>query len=840
MRSEPLDDISIEVAPPRPRGTSRAKPARNGQNLKLRYLEKEVFGILLFSLGLFFLFSLVTHNAADPSWNTFRSALSQKQSLTVSNWTGPVGAYVSDLMLQVFGFSAFFIPLGLFFSGVSLLFMQTIRVNVKRLAGFLLILLFGAAFFSLFRQEFTLFSRTFPAGGILGEFLAQITTRFFNRLGAGILLGGALLASFVGVTHFSVPKTAGLLSEFLSGQQHLAHFFSALFQQYLSPLMKPRKKTKAKLTPLENPILQDEENEKLAISGEFSDEPPEALENRRKFELAEDPDEIEPAKKTKAGAEGPLIVTRPKELPTRAPKIQETLNFRKSTEIDYKLPPPELLFMDLEKPKPVDEWSLRMNSKILEKKLLDYGVEGKVVEIHPGPVITMYEFQPAPGVKVGKIVNLSDDLSLSMGGRSVRIVAPIPNKPVVGIEIPNTNREFVPLHEIITQESFINDKGLTLALGKDTEGAPYAANLAKMPHLLIAGATGTGKSVAINSMICSLLMKFTPDQVRFLMVDPKMVELPMYEGIPHLLLPVITDAKKAALALKWAVNEMERRLKLLSEAGTRNIDNFNRKAHHKTKDEAIEVTNEDGTVGDIQSDPQSNSSDLSKVILNRHGELPFIVILIDELADLMMMSGRDVEESITRLAQMARAVGIHLILATQRPSVDVITGLIKANFPARISFKVSSRIDSRTVIDIMGAESLLGGGDMLFMRPDSSHLTRVHGSYVTETEVEKVVSFLKKQGQPEYEESILTFSEEAEAAAAKEDDLAGEDEELFQEAVDAVVSSGQASTSYVQRRLRIGYNRAARLMEIMERRGIVGPADGAKPREILNSTYEHS
>jgi S-DNA-T family DNA segregation ATPase FtsK/SpoIIIE len=438
----------------------------------------------------------------------------------------------------------------------------------------------------------------------------------------------------------------------------------------------------------------------------------------------------------------------------------------------------------------------------------------------------MYEFKPAPGVKVRRIVMLSDDLAMALRAVSVRILAPIPGESVVGIEIPNPRRETVYLREVIESESYRStDSKITLALGKDIGGTPFATDLAKMPHLLVAGATGTGKSVSINAMILSILFKSSPQDVKFIMVDPKMLELTVYEDIPHQLVPVVTDPKKAAAALFWAMDEMDRRYRLMRDKGARNIDSYNRSLEREAgnKKSVIELTEPDPT-----EEPVEIGGSLSNDTPMVHEKLARIVIIIDELADLMMTVGRDIEEYITRLAQKARAAGIHLILATQRPSVDVITGLIKANFPARISFQVATRIDSRTILDSMGSEKLLGNGDLLFLPPGTARLTRVHGAFVSDQEVRRVMKFIKQQGRPNYRPEVLEAKKEIEAAAAADEEY----DEMYDQAVAIVTETQQASISMIQRRLRVGYNRAARMVEQMERDRVVGPADGAKPREV--------
>lgn len=473
------------------------------------------------------------------------------------------------------------------------------------------------------------------------------------------------------------------------------------------------------------------------------------------------------------------------------------------TETGFQKPSANLLEASEKRSTIADEENLRMQSKLLEKKLTDFGVNGEVVAVTPGPVVTTFEYEPAPGVKINKIVNLTDDLALTLRATSIRIVAPIPGKAVIGIEIPNIVRETVRFKEIVVSSAFEKSKSkLTLCLGKDIVGNPVVAELGKMPHLLIAGATGSGKSVALNAMICSLLYKSTPDDVRLIIVDPKRIELAIYDGIPHLITPVVTDSKKATHALFWAVREMERRYELLSEVQARNINQYNTKIGKASGESAPE-------------------------------KLPFIVIVIDELADLMMVASRDVEVALTRIAQMARAAGIHLILATQRPSVDVLTGVIKANFPTRLSFQVSSKTDSRTILDTNGAENLLGNGDMLFLPPGTAKIQRIHGAFISEVELAKITGYLKDQKKPEYDAAVTTAPIED-----KGDSEADEFDEKYDEAVALVTKTGQASISMVQRHMRIGYNRAARIIEVMEKQGVVGPSDGVKPREVLVTGYD--
>lgn len=504
---------------------------------------------------------------------------------------------------------------------------------------------------------------------------------------------------------------------------------------------------------------------------------------------------------------------------------QEGLLFKPQKKGNFELPPLSFLNFERNDEATVDGDALRQMAAQIEQTLADFKVEGSIVEICPGPVITMFEFSPAPGVKISRISGLSDDLAMALAAQSVRIVAPIPGKGVVGIEVPNPKREMVYLKEIIADEAFLENTKMRLpmALGKNTEGGPVIADLARMPHLLVAGATGAGKSVAVNTMICSLLYKHTPDDVRMIMVDPKMLEFSIYADIPHLLLPVVTDPKQATVALNWTVQEMERRYQALADMGVRNIEGYNEKVERLTKQAELDQLN------GLEESEALNALGIDADGSPEHRHLPYIVVIIDEFADLMMTASKDVETAVARLAQKARASGIHMILATQRPSTDVITGLIKANFPTRLALRVTSKTDSRVVLDANGAENLLGNGDMLFVPPGTSFLQRTHGAYVSEKEIDKIVDFLKEQGEPNYNDTILAEDDDDEDDDGQDLDK----DEHYEEAVRLVIESSRASISMLQRRLRVGYNRAARMVEVMEKEGIVGPSDGCKPREVL-------
>jgi S-DNA-T family DNA segregation ATPase FtsK/SpoIIIE len=740
-------------------------------------LNREVWGVVISLTALLMIISLFSYDFRDRSFNTPSGAVN------TTNWGGFIGAFLADLLLQGLGLSSYMIPVFLGLAAARLFRRDNDdALAPRRIAAGGLLLISAAVILSLFIDS----EISRDGGGIVGGFLKEsILVPLFGRISATLIAVVTLLLSLMMVTQNSLLDIGA----------HAGKKFAVL-KKSLVPALRNR--------------LQEFREQREKRKGENTKK------ERRDYVpphiVLKDEGEERPAKKT---SKKPIVLQEQFKLP----EINQ----------GYKLPPPELLDPPDGEQFKIDKETLHANSLILQKKLADFGVDGEVVAVRPGPVITMYEFKPAAGVKVRRIVTLSDDLAMALRAVSVRILAPIPGESVVGIEIPNPRRETVYLREVIESEAYQSgDSKLTLALGKDTGGGPFVTDLARMPHLLVAGATGTGKSVSINAMVLSILFKSPPQDVKFIMVDPKMLELTMYEEIPHLLVPVVTDPKKAAAALFWAMDEMDRRYRLMKDKGARNIDNYNRTLERDAaqKMSVFELTDPE----ESNNDPGGQFAKEAPLV---HEKLPRIVIVVDELADLMMTVGRDIEEYITRLAQKARAAGIHLILATQRPSVDVITGLIKANFPARISFQVTSRVDSRTILDSIGAEKLLGNGDLLYLPPGTARITRLHGALVSDQEVRKVIQFIKQQARPDYRPEVFEIRREAEAAAADE-----EYDEMYDQAVAIVTETQQASISMIQRRLRVGYNRAARMIEQMERDGVVGPADGAKPREVYARKLE--
>ncbi len=718
-------------------------------------MRKEIIGILLSFLIIFTLVSLLSFSPDDPSVHHARA------EGEINNLFGWVGAHLSGMIIGLFGLGAFWVPVLLLLSIIQILGNGEKRTYISiGVGGTILIVTTGSLL-----SQFSIFGNKFSSGGIVGNPLRSFLMHYTNSIGGAAILSLLFIIGFILATNFSL--TAFLLKLWhliLTGLERIKAIFIKWREQ--------RTKAKRRIHIEKKQIIKKEKEKEIKIQ-----------------------------------------TTRPKPVKHVPVPKQEVFGFMRGDK-DFRLPSVSFLKDPEKRPDTVDDENLRMQSLLLEKKLEDFGVLGKISAVSPGPVITTYEYKPAPGIKINKIVNLTDDLALALRALSIRIVAPIPGKAAIGIEIPNAVRERVCFKEIVISSAFEKSKSkLTLCLGFDIVGNPVAAELDKMPHLLIAGATGAGKSVGLNIMISSLLYKSTPDEVKLIMVDPKRIELSVYDGIPHLITPVVTDMKKATNALFWAVHEMERRYKLLSDMKVRNITQYNKK---------IENTDKDTSSKDTKDGEDEKPAE----------KLPYIVVIIDELADLMMVSSRDVEVALTRLAQMARASGIHLIIATQRPSVDVLTGIIKANFPTRISFQVSSKTDSRTILDTNGAENLLGNGDMLFLPPGTAKVQRIHGAYISEEEISKLIHFWRKQKAPEYDESVIEpYVKE------KADDEEQEHDEKYDEAIALVTKVGTASISMIQRHMRIGYNRAARIIEVMEKEGVVGPSDGVKPREVLARGY---
>ena len=703
---------------------------------------REITGVAFIALGLFLILSLVSYSSQDVSLNSTGSVRGEIQNLG-----GIVGAYLADLCLQGLGWTAFAIPFFFFFLGITRFFYRDWGSWALRAAGAGLFVLSLCVLVQLRLGPLSFTGTNVRAGGVIGSLGSDGLVSLLNVAGAHVLVLALLIASLLIMTNISLKAAV----------RWLAGGVGFVF----TTLTKRRERGRRQKS-----VSRAREREKKTVPPRITTQPE--------------------------------VVSRSREPVPR----QEEFDALPRPKGKFSLPPLHLLDPPDPQQRGISEEEHLARSRMLVKKLQDYGIRGQVTSVNPGPVITVFEYEPGPGVKVSQIVSRSGDLSLAMGGVEIRIVERIPGKSAIGIEVPNTKPEIVRLRGILHSPEFEGAKGLLrLAVGKDTSGAPFVTDLDSMPHMLVAGATGTGKSVAINSMILSLLFNLTPDEVRFLMVDPKMLELSPYEGIPHLLAPVVMEPKKAASALRWLVAEMERRYQLLANRKARDIDSYNRKT------------------GKIK-EPLPEGEDK---------RLPHIVVLIDELADLMMTASRDVEECIARLGQMARAAGIHLILATQRPSVDIISGSIKTNITGRIAFKVSDKANSRVILDYNGAEQLLGHGDMLFLKTGRAGLTRLHGCFVSEDEVLRVVKFLKDQAQPEYREDLFDY-QAASAGPGGEDEEA---DEKYQEVLDFVYRKGYASASMIQRNFKVGYNRAARMVEQMEAEGIIGPPDGAKPRPIL-------
>ena len=785
----------------------------------------EAVGILLLLVSLAGWLGLLSYSSADPSWNT-ATGLKHPHNLL-----GLFGARWSDLLLQIFGISIFLLPLHTALLGWKWVRSSPIESPWFRVCGSLALWFCVSTACGLAPRHWLIGGAIRPSG-LVGLVLADFLLNHFNVAGAAIITMASAVIALYFATTFEVATLMRWFAGPIAKWQALVEKWKAAraarraraveaakaraaervarrraeraaqMQQRSAPV-EPSRPVSSQPAPAADdlpPFDMPAAAEPVAARAQASVEPePEEIEQDIPIRsLADQPEDIPPQ-----SIDQPAILSRHADTPP-PPSRKRT----------YRLPSTELL----NEPPPgngYDSLELKDVAGRIKSKLDEFNVRGSVVQINPGPVVTTFEYKPEAGIKYSRITTLTEDLCLGLQAESV-LIERIPGKSTIGIEVPNSRREVISLRQVLESSEFTESPSkMTIALGKDINGRIKVASLETMPHLLIAGSTGSGKSVMLNAMIMSFLYKATPDQVRMIMVDPKRVELGIYEGIPHLLTPVITEPKKATNALRNAVFEMERRLKLLATQGVRNIDQYNRKVSQLRQ-----------TPRGLFDEPEEDDP---------YAPLPYILILIDELADLMILERANVEECITRLAQMARAVGMHLVLATQRPSVDVTTDLIKANFPSRISFRVATRVDSRTVLDSMGAEHLLGKGDMLFLPPGSSRLVRVHGAYVTEAETNQVVDFWKEQAEPEYDESYLMAPPSDDGGGMEEDDQSfdGQQDPMYSDAVRVVLEMGKASTSTLQRRLRLGYGRAARILDMMQRDGIIGPPDGSKPREVL-------
>jgi len=770
----------------------------------------ELIGFLMCVSALLLLLALVSYSPLDPSWN---SASVLTGSHAARNWIGIVGAYSADAVLQFFGVGAFLLIIFPAMLGARWFRSMKVQSPLAKSLGVVWLLMFVPAMLALLPGGLR-WAHVIPIEGLLGRVIGDFLIHYLNLVGAYIVCATILAVALYLSTAFSFSAIKLLAPTRFA-------FVTALwsrYQDWRQERARKRQQKELEQRRISKPLVKTQMIPSRPASPAAQAEPRRTGIERM---IAEEEAAKAPAKSTTGGILPESLPPSPSVEPASDdPEVIERADSGHKAKTTmpriaggYKLPSSSLLQRPDEQ-QAVDADELKLLAQVLTEKYSEFDVHGQVTQINPGPVVTTFEFKPEAGIKYSRITNLVDDLCLALKAESI-LVERMPGKSTVGIQVPNRQREIIFLRENIESQEFMGSKSkLTMAMGKDINGRIVTADLAGMPHLLIAGSTGAGKSVAINAMIMSILYKATPDQVRLILVDPKRLELGNYEGVPHLYTPIITEPKLAANALRNAVREMERRLKLLASKGVRNIDQYNK-------------------LFDQGNTPSLFAED------SEEKPIPYIVIIIDELADLMMLDSSNVEESITRLAQMARAVGIHLVLATQRPSVDVITGLIKANFPARVSFRVATKVDSRTILDSNGAEALLGKGDMLYLPSGSARVHRLHAPFVTEKEIAAVVEFWKSQGLAEYQQSFLEVPKEERDAApgggGGEPGEAGEGENdpMYNDAVRLVVEFGKASTSLLQRRLRIGYGRAAHLIDLMEQDGIVGAADGPKPREVL-------
>jgi S-DNA-T family DNA segregation ATPase FtsK/SpoIIIE len=790
----------------------------------------ELLAFVFLVAGLIVFLALVSYHPLDRSWNTV------SEGVPPVNIIGAVGAWLSDILLQAGGLAAYTLPVMILLLGWKWVRSAEIAAPWAKVVGSTLWMVATCTGLGLL-PDWRPIAGTLPAGGLLGLLAADALVARMNLVGASLVAFAGWVVSLYMISTFEMARLPGWFKVPIAWVRLMGTKFRGWKERQAEVA---REKAEARAAHRAEQAKAEQVMRKKQApddggpeSGEFQIVPLDAGAAPLASAAAAGAG-VAPAKRSRVVK--PVLDTPPWEsappeiddIPIRElelPKAQETVGPTVDPEpvaagttarprTQFQMPPTQLL----QEPAARTAWDsqeLKDTAAQIKAKFEEFNIRGNITQINPGPVVTTFEFRLEAGMKYSRITSLTEDLCLGLQAESI-LIERIPGKSTVGIEVPNTKREVISLRQILESDEFTQSPSpLTIALGKDINGRIKIATLETMPHLLIAGSTGAGKSVMLNSLIMSILYKSTPDQVRMIMVDPKRLEFGLYEGIPHLLTPVITEAKKATNALRNAVLEMERRLKLLASIGVRNIDQYNKKVRQLRAQPRSLFAEESG-----EEEPEP---------------IPYILIIIDELADLMMLERANVEESVTRLAQMARAVGMHLVLATQRPSVDVITGLIKANFPSRISFRVATRVDSRTVLDVMGAEHLLGKGDMLFLPPGSSRLVRVHGSYVSESETNDVVEFWKRQAQPEYDQSFLIAPPTDDEEDGDGAELEGPEDPMYQEAVRVVCEAGKASTSTLQRRLRLGYGRAARMLDMMQRDGIIGPPDGSRPRDVLKT-----
>jgi S-DNA-T family DNA segregation ATPase FtsK/SpoIIIE len=758
----------------KPKRKKRTPTPQKKNSRKKRPRSLEIFCLLLILFGLFTLISLISYDAHDPSWAS-AAAPGQK----IHNRAGRAGASLAEGLLQFFGLAAFLLPVFAAYLGIKPLVPRSETRLLLKIGGSLFLLILLSSLASQLFASFSWRGADIQAGGLLGELLSALLVPYFSRAGTLIFLLALLLLFILFSTEFSLGRLVTFLARFLS-------FAIKEVRIRVTHYQKNKAKEKMRQKVVEKYALA---SEKTSAGDEDERKPKPKKEERKELKKGARPE--------------PILIQPP------SPPLPEKLLFPEMEQKgDYNFPPLSLL--DAGAPsEQIDKNELYEKKTRIEEKLREFRVEGEVKEYHPGPVVTTYEFYPNPGIKVSQVANLSEDLSLALRAESVRIQR-IPGRSSLGVEIPNNKREIIKLRDVIQSDRFIKSPSkLTFALGKTIHGEVYVTDLSIMPHLLIAGATGTGKSVALNALIASILYKASPDEVKLILIDPKRLEFTLYDGIPHLLTPVINDPKKAGGVLFDAIRKMEERYRQLSFLKVRDIVQYNHQIKKVLKEKKDRLTEEE------------------KAGLK---PLPYIVIIIDELAELMMVGAQEVEYGIARLAQLARAVGIHLVMATQRPSIDVITGTIKNNFSSRIAFRVPSKVDSRIIIDSSGADKLLGLGDMLFMPPNYPRLIRLHCAYISIPEVTRLVKYVKEQRTPEFDTKLVRFIK---SPVEQEWEDTGEKDELYQKAVELILLTGQASASYLQRKLKLGYARAARIIDQMEQEGILGPSEGSKPREIL-------